>query len=48
LSAPQINTAKEATKPRKLIRKSIIYFTLVINGDYVSFPKIQYNLVSNL
>ena len=48
LSAPQINTAKEAIKPRKLIRKSIIYFTLVINRDYVSFPKIQYNLISNL
>ena len=48
LSAPQINTAKEATKPIKLIRNSIIHFTLVINRDYVSLSKIQYNLVINL
>ena len=47
LSAPQINTAKEAIKARKFIINSIIYFTSVVNRDYDSASKIQYNLIVN-
>jgi hypothetical protein len=40
LSAPQIKTAREATRPRKLTKNSMIHFTLdIIKIDYVSIIK---------
>ena len=47
LFAPQINNVKEPTKPRKFTINSIIYFTSVVNRDYDSTSKIQYNLIAN-
>jgi hypothetical protein len=40
LSAPQIKTAREATRPRKLTKNSMIHSTLdIIKIDYVSIIK---------
>ena len=40
LSAPQIKTAREVTRPRKLTKNSMIHFTLdIIKIDYVSIIK---------
>ena len=43
LSAPHIKTAKDTIKPKRFIKKYIIYFTLISKRDYISIIKIKYN-----